>query len=155
MQSRRDNVAARIDSKLRVRLRIFSVIALVMLAVILFDVFSGRLAGGLALVAVAAGVLIGVLVSRMFRLSWHAENGVVVSRIDWIGLGILLAYLVFSIFRNRLIGTWIQGVTEVAASGLAISAGVMVGRVLGMHLGIRRLLSIWVPEVLVRPGNGD
>ena len=151
MQSRRQAILPHIDSKLRTRLRMFSIISLVMLSVIVYDVIGHRLSAIPALLAVLAGIVIGVIVSRMFRMSWHEDKNAVVSNIDWVGAIILALYVGFSIVRNRLIGQWVQDTAQVAALGLAVTAGVMIGRVLGMQIGIRRLLSIWVPAVLAKP----
>ncbi len=145
MKSRRDAILPHIDNKLKTQLRIFSVIALIMLGVIVYDVIDKRLPLVIAVLAVLTGVVIGMVLSRMYKLSWHEDNRAVVSRIDWIGAIILLAYIVFSLLCSRLIGLWVQNASEVAAVGLAISAGIMLGRVLGLRLGIRRLLGIWVP----------
>lgn len=81
------------------------------------------------------GLVLGIVVSRMYRLSWDEQTTKVVAQIDWIGGVILGLYITFIFFRDWFFGHWLQGATLVEF-GLCISAGLMLGRVLGARRGI-------------------
>jgi len=76
-----------IDSKLVTQLRLFSIIALAMLGVILFDVARNEISILLAVSGLLIGVAVGIVVSRMRRLSWdeQAAQSDRADRLDWRG----------------------------------------------------------------------
>jgi len=131
-----------IDSKLVTQLRLFSIIALAMLGVILFDVARNEISILLAVSGLLIGVAVGIVVSRMRRLSWDEQARKVIAQIDWIGAGILVLYIVFTLTRNWLFGHWVQG-AMLGVFTLAITAGSMLGRVFGIRYGIRKTLAAW------------
>ena len=85
------------------------------------------------------GLVVGIIVSRMYRLSWDEEAGQVISNMDWIGVIILVFYIIFILTRTLLVGYWVQGAPYFAII-LTITAGVMIGRVLGTRQGIHKIL---------------
>jgi membrane protein required for beta-lactamase induction len=85
------------------------------------------------------GVVVGVVVSRMYRLDWDHSAREVVSRIDRVGALVLALYLVFAITRSWLLGQWVQG-AALGPVSLSVVAGIMLGRVGGMSHGIRGIL---------------
>ncbi len=131
-----------IDRKLVTRLRLFSMIALVMLGVILVDIVRHEISFLLAGSGLLIGVVVGIIVSRMGRLSWDEGAGKVISQIDWVGAVILVLYIGFTLTRNWLFGHWVQG-AMLGVFTLAITAGSMIGRVFGMRYGIRKTLEAW------------
>lgn len=131
-----------ISRRLLVQLRIFGVIFLVMLGVLIYDVARGQLSVGTGAGGLALGLVLGVLVSRMYRLSYDEEEGQVAGRIDWVGGVILLLYVTFAFFRNTLFGPWVDA-AQLAGFGLSVSAGTMLGRLVGTRRGIRRVLEAW------------
>ncbi|MBP2706104.1 hypothetical protein JOL79_20045 [Microbispora sp. RL4-1S] len=56
---------------------------------------------------VAAGASVGVVASRMTRLEWVRLEQRVECRMDVVGVVVLLAYIVFSLFRSRIVGLWV------------------------------------------------
>lgn len=86
--------------------------------------------------------MIGILVSRMYRLSYDEEARQVAGRIDWVGGVILLLYIVFAIFRNRLFTPFVEA-SQLAGFFISLSAGTMFGRLVGTGRGIRRVLVAW------------
>ena len=131
-----------VERKLLFRLRIFAVIALVMLIAVAVSTWRSQIDPWWTFGSLIGGTLVGLFVSRMFRLSWDEAGSAVVGRIDWVGGVILALYLVFALGRTWLFGHWLEGAT-LAAVTLSLSAGVMVGRVLGMRRGVRKILSAW------------
>ncbi len=96
----------------------------------MFEVLSRKVSLSLALIGLVAGVFVGVVAARMFLLSWHKDAKKVISRLDIVGGAILVLYIVFAIFRGKIIGHFVQG-TEVTGTSLAVVAGIMIGRVFG------------------------
>jgi len=124
-----------IDRRLIVRLRLYCITCLVMLGVIVVEIVRHKIGVTLAAGGIAIGLVLGIVVSRMYRLSWDEQTTKVVAQIDWIGGGILGLYITFIFFRDWIFGHWLQGSTLVEF-GLCISAGLMLGRVLGARHGI-------------------
>ncbi len=136
-----------IDHRLIVRLRLYCITCLVMLGVIVVEIVRHKIGATLAAGGIAIGLVLGIVVSRMYRLSWDEQTTKVVAQIDWIGGGILGLYITFIFFRDWIFGHWLQGSTLVEF-GLCISAGLMLGRVLGARRGISvtlQALGILVP----------
>ena len=136
-----------IDHRLIVRLRLYCITCLVMLGVIVAEVIRQKITIGLSFTGIVIGLVLGIVVSRMYRLSWDEQSTKVVAHIDWIGGVILGLYITFIFFRDWLFGHWLQGSTLVEF-GLCISAGLMLGRVLGARRGISvtlQALGILVP----------
>jgi hypothetical protein len=98
--------------------------------------------GGLGWLVVLAGLvvggLLGLLATRMNRLEWDGFAQKVVGKIDALGLVILVLYVVFSVFRSRLVHLWVHGPIS-GATSLAVLAGLMLGQVYGIRFGLRRL----------------
>ena len=129
-----------IDRKLYNRLRIFFVIVIILVGLIIYDVLGGVLNIGLALGGFALGLVVGFFASRMFLIHWHEENAKVVSRIDEIGFVVMLLYIFFALSINWIFGHWFHGAVLTAFT-FSILAGVMLGRLLGMRLNVRKVLS--------------
>ncbi len=121
-----------IDKKLRFRLRIYFIIALALILVLLFNVIRGALRIDFGLLGLMAGTGVGIIASRMFHTSWDKNAKQVISRIDTFGVGILLLYIVFEILREDIVKVF-TGDVQVATTGFAVLAGMMLGQLIGMR----------------------
>jgi peptidoglycan/LPS O-acetylase OafA/YrhL len=128
-----------VDRRLRVRLRAFLIVWLILVVVIAIELFRHNLDIGLAVVGSSTGLLAGFILSRIYHLSWNQDTLKVVSRMDWISRVILAAYVLFMIGRNWIIGHWVEA-SDLMGFALCFTAGVMIGRVGGTRRGIRILL---------------
>lgn len=128
-----------VDKKLITRLRLFALIFLIMCAVGIYDTVIGVIAPGIALAAIAGGVGLGLLIGRIYNVVWHEETGTAISKMDVFGVIILLAYILFAIFRKKLFGHWFAG-HQLSAFIMCISAGVMLGRLLTLRTMIINVL---------------
>jgi hypothetical protein len=129
-----------IDDRLIKRLRIYMTIMGIMLVVIIFEIIMGNFSIAWALGGILVGLGVGVLISRMYHLSWDEETNNVIGRIDWIGGAILILYLVFVFSRTYYLSYWVQG-TPLLALVFSITAGTMLGRVLSTEHGINKILT--------------
>lgn len=141
-EDRQRRGTASVDRAIRVRVRVYALIFLVMAVVVVVDtVVVGRRAILPVLACLAGGVAVGAVASRMFALSWDSVSGTVVGRLDAVGVVILVAYLAFTLLRGRLLGLWFDG-PVLGVAGLAALTGVVFGQVVGTGRGVRRVLRI-------------
>lgn len=141
-QERRDLARRHVSRSIRMRVRIYALIFLVMTVVVVVDtIVIGPRSILPALACVAGGIVVGLVASRMLSLSWDAVSGTVVGRLDVIGGIVLVGYLAFSIFRGDLLDLWYDG-PVLAVAGLAALAGAMAGQVLGTSRGVGAVLRI-------------
>ena len=95
------------------------------------------------LVGFAVGLVIGASMSRGRPLRWDAAGQQVVSSLSIFGIAVTVLYLAFRVLRDRVAGGVgvMDNVTVASVTGLTITAGVMLGRVLVTTRGIRRVLT--------------
>jgi uncharacterized protein (DUF697 family) len=129
-----------IDKKLRFRVRLYSLISLVMLGIVLYEIlFIKILPLPFAILGIFIGLFLGIISARMFHLSWDKDAKKIVSRLDIVGILILVLYMAFVFVRGRLIGYFVAA-PMVGAVGFAITAGMMIGRVIGTRNAIIEIL---------------
>lgn len=127
-----------VHPSLRRRIRIFIVMAVIMFAIVLFDIIQGTLGLEVAVVSIVIGSVVGYISSRIFHLSWDHDGNHVVGRIDKIGLFVLVAYIAFEIVRASLVQEWLPASTS--AITFAFVASALITRVLGLRGRIVRIL---------------
>jgi hypothetical protein len=129
-----------IDKKLRRRLRIYFLISAILLLILLYNVIRGALRWDLGIAALLVGIIVGIVASRMYHISWDKNAKKVISRLDIYGIIILVLYVLLEIFRERIVG-FVTHDFEVGTIGFAILAGIMFGRVLGTRGKIIKVLN--------------
>lgn len=132
-------IHSHVDKKIVVRVRIYLALFAVLTLVTVFDTLTKMVSPAIPIVAILLGFLVGLLVGRMNHYSWDAEAAKVIGRIDLLGGIILLLYIIFELSRDWLFGHWLAGGT-LATFTIALTTGAMLGRVVAMSHGIRRLL---------------
>jgi len=110
-----------------------------MLGIVFYDTFTKTLPLVFAAFGILVGLFVGIFSSRMQHLSWDYDAKKIVSRLDIVGIIILICYMAFTIVKSKLIGIFVQG-PVVGAVGFSITAGVMVGRVIGTRNAIMEIL---------------
>ena len=123
-----------IDSKMKNRLRIYSVIAIFLLIFIGYEVSLGAITILLAILGILVGLIIGSILGRVFRLDWDEQNSKVTGYIDLIGALLIIMYLIFLVTEIHYLQTDLV---------LSVFAGVMLGRVLITRHNMTKILKAW------------
>jgi hypothetical protein len=135
-----DTAPELIDRKLKIGLAVFLVISLIMLGFIARDVWEGDIGILLALIGVLLGTLVGVILGRLLNIRWRADKARVVSELDVVGVLAIIAYIALDLSRTWIFGHFIQG-PALGAFTLALLAGALFGRFIGMRISITRVLA--------------
>jgi hypothetical protein len=127
----RESLDKHVHSRLRTRIRLYLGISIAIIIAILYRVVVEG--GGILypLTALVIGIAAGVLLSRMFNVSWDKDAEKVVSRIDVYGGILLVVYIIFELSGEDLIRHWFNG-SEVLTLILSLAGGAVLGRGLGM-----------------------
>jgi len=112
------------------RLRVLTIISIVLFVAAFYEVVVNDFKILYALTSIILGICVGIIVSRMYHLSWDDETNQVVSNMDWIGAIIFILYIIFMIARSIVVGYWVHGTTYMGII-ISITAGVMIGRITG------------------------
>lgn len=127
-----------LDKRLFTRVRILIIFAGGFFAATIYVVLIIRFDLLWAATSILLGIMVGIVVSRMFHLSWDDENQHVVSNMDWIGAIIFVLYIIFIIGRSVILGYWVHGATYFGVI-FSITAGVMIGRIMGTRHTILKI----------------
>ncbi|MEJ0001868.1 MAG: hypothetical protein WDN09_01635 [bacterium] len=128
----------KVHKRLRMRVIIYFVISIVVLGVSIFHILKDGANAFLALVGLLVGIVIGTVVARMYKISWDKNAAQVISKFDAVGVIILVLYVVFEVFRSKIVGYFVHGPSVLAVS-FAILAGIMYGRVFGIRGKVRQV----------------
>ena len=128
-----------IDKKLRNRLKIYFFISLVLIGIIIRDLIFGIVSFPFMLIGLIFGLVIGVISARMFHISWSHDAKKIVSQLDVFGSLILILYILFEFFRDKIISYFIYG-PAVGGVSISLVTGMMIGRTLGTRGKIIQVL---------------
>lgn len=138
--SKRKEVGQFVHRKLLFRLRRLAIIFIIITAILIYEISQHYIAGYLAWFGFLLGILIGLLIGRrMHNISWDAETNKAVTKMDRLGIIILILYILFAISRHWILSHWLQGYALTAFS-LSIAAGGMLGRLWTTRQRIRQVL---------------
>lgn len=132
----RDNV----HKKLIFRQRLFLLIALVLLIISIINIASGKINIILSAGGLLTGTAIGLALSRMFKILWHPEQEKVISRLDTLGVILLVVYIAIDVEKSWIFGHWLSGAI-LSAFGLIFLTGLLLGRFLGTGFRIYKILA--------------
>ena len=135
----RAHIDRHVNSRLRTRIRLYLGISILIVLAIAYRIWQDG--GGILYpaAALAIGIVVGSLVSRMFNVSWDAQAEQVVSRIDTYGGALLIVYVIFEITGEHFIRQWFVG-PEVLTIILALAGGAVLGRGIGMGRKMMQVL---------------
>jgi hypothetical protein len=129
------NFKEHIHPSLQKRLRIFLIIAAVMLVITIVDVVQDHINILWILLAILLGAILGIFTSRIFHIAWNHDGQNVVGKIDKVGVGVLIAYIVIEIARSLLLDQFFPPSVNATAMviGFAFISSALLSRVIGMR----------------------
>jgi hypothetical protein len=129
-----------VDLRLIIRQRIFFIIVTVFIMISITNIVLGKINYILAISGFALAVVIGLFLSRMFKIFWHDEKEKVVAQLDTVGTILLILYIITEIFRKWIFEHWLSG-AELNSFILIVLTGILLGRFLGTGFRIRTTLA--------------
>jgi len=142
---RRYSPIKHLDKKLRYRLTVYFIISFALVGIVIYHIIVDQVSTFFPLLGLAIGVGIGVVMSRMFHITWDHGAKKAISHMDEFGILILVVYIVFAFYRDDIIGRLVHGPAFVATS-FAVLTGLMIGRL----IGIRDRIKVVVTENMRR-----
>lgn len=133
------NAKQYVERKLLRRLRLFLIVFILLLGVIGYEIAKQHLEAAACIGAMMIGVLIGAVFVRRKRIYWEEETSQVIARMDKIGIGLLVAYILLSVARHWFLHQWLTG-NKLTAFSFSLAAGAMLGRLLSIRSQIRQIL---------------
>jgi FtsH-binding integral membrane protein len=136
---RRKTVRKFTHQNLRIRIFVYFIIALIMVGVVVYDILTEKTTLTYSLMALVIGLIVGIVVSRMFRISWDKDAQMVISSLDTLGVIVLIIYFLLEIFRKQIAAYFFHSELTLSLTFAAL-AGIMIGRVIGMRFKVRKIL---------------
>ncbi len=128
--ARKEFADKHINPKLRRSLRLYLAISAVVLIFVVVGAVRSHANGLIVSCGLLAGIVIGILFSRIYKISWDKDADHAINKTDLYGAALLILYIVFDLTREHLVTLFIHG-NAVGATSLALLAGAFYGRVLG------------------------
>lgn len=129
----------KVDIGLISRQRIFFVIITIFIIIDIVNVINGKISTLLAISGFLLTTILGLILSRIFKIHWHTEKQKVVSRLDILGVIFLVFYMIIEIGRKWFLGHWLSG-ASLSSFVLIIPTGLILGRFLGTSMKINKIL---------------
>jgi hypothetical protein len=131
-----------VDRQLTFQLGIFFAVFVIMTGLVRYHLIADRIYPVWALTGVVIGVVIGRVLRRAKALNWNTSSQTVIASSSLLGTIMLVAYIIFAIFKDEIVDNWISDPAIVTVVGLALTAGVMIGRLSFMLRGLQDLLRV-------------
>ena len=125
--------------RLRLNLRILFAVYLVLLGVTLYQVIAAQAIFWQVILALAIGLVAGLISARMYKITWDRHEAEVVGRIDIYGIAVLVLFAIFELNRNVIAGTFVHG-PSLGSIGFVMITSALFGRILGTSKKILRVL---------------
>ncbi len=139
--SRRDTANLVLPRRLHMQLRIFALVFVVSFALTIERMISWHVRPLWALGGLAVGLLIGIILARSKPLTWDDAARQVATGSTAIGVALMLLYLIFTLQKTEILDRWIDDVQIAGIVAIAMTSGVMCGRLLATIRGVRGLLA--------------
>lgn len=137
MASEKSHYKKMVDKKLRIRQRIFLLIIGILLFINIHNVFVDKITLLLGVSGFLMALILGIAMSRIFKISWNEEKNQVIGRLDLAGIVLLILYISVEVGRNWIFKHWLTG-SALNAFGLIILTGLLTGRYLGTQFLINK-----------------
>ena len=136
----RRHITQFVHRKLLFRLRRLAIIFMLITVFVLYEIWQHSILIYTALAGFFVGIIIGIIVAkRMHHISWDVETNKAITRMDRIGIIILVLYLLFAVARHWIFSHWLKG-AALSAFTLSMAAGGMLARFYSTRQSIRKIL---------------
>ena len=125
--------------RLQMQFVLFTIIAIVMLGVVIYDVVNQGASLWLIVIGVLVGGIIGYALSWAFKIRWHEDTKRVIQNADRLSFLLIALYIVVRTGGQQLLGHYVHGPMLVALL-YSVIAGVMIGRVIALGRRVGRVL---------------
>ncbi len=137
-QQRRELIKKASHQRLRRNLQILAVVYSVLILVTIYHLFTTHVVWWQMALCIAIGLAVGIVTSRMMKIDWDKDQEKVVGRIDVYGAIILVLFILFEVFRTRIVELFASN-GSIGTLSLLLLAFTLYGRILGM---VKRILAI-------------
>jgi predicted membrane channel-forming protein YqfA (hemolysin III family) len=122
-----------IHPKLKRSIRLYFVIALIVLVLVIINAIRSDVSPLVILLAFILGIIIGFLFSRIYKISWDKDAEKVINKMDIFGIILLVIFIVLRLIvvKDHLANFFV-GPNDVSTTSLALLAGTFYGRILGI-----------------------
>lgn len=127
------------DSKLVNKLRLYTIIMDIMIIIVIAEVLRSKFSPELAILGFFLGIIVGIFIARMYKLSWSETSNNVTGTVDIIGGIILVIYFIYIITRTYYVEQWVHGI-PLFAFILSMTAGTMFGRIINTRHDVYKIL---------------
>jgi hypothetical protein len=131
-----------VHQKIRLKLWVYAVVFLVSLMLSMIHFVNGHILFYFPLGGFFAGISIGFAVSRMHKITWDKNGEVIITKLDSVGLVILLVYVFFIIFKDTIIEDIVH-LHNISSISLAVLSGTMLGHALALR---KRIISFYLKD---------
>ncbi len=125
--------------RLQLRLVFYFLIAFAILSIGVYHIIVGQIPVTFPTAGLILGMIIGILVSRTHDIQWDSKAQMVITRMDALGITILIAYILLEVYRETVVRYFINNDSTIAIS-FALLAGIMVGRIMGIRRKVKMVL---------------
>ncbi len=128
------NKQGKLDSGLRFRLTLFTLLAAIFGVEVLNNIFTKGVVWYSLVVPFIVGFLFGVFVlARINRIQWDKKKRMMtVGRIDFLSIIILLIYWAIRFDADVLLSPFYHNIITITAATLSLVFGIMLGRLSGV-----------------------
>ena len=139
-QKRAEHIRVHASKKLRINLRILSIISIILLLITVYELFVSHTLFSQVFIALIIGFTTGLISSRMYKISWDRDEAKVVGRIDTYGVIVLILFILFELNRNWIAGLF-SGSEVLGSVGFVLMTSALLGRIFGTSRKILHVLS--------------
>jgi hypothetical protein len=138
-KQRVEHIKTHASKRLRLNLRILSVVYVILLLITVYDVIIAQAIFYQVIIAVIIGLAAGVVSSRMYKITWDEHEDEVVGRIDIYGVIVLVLFALFELNRSSIAHLFAGG-ASVGSIGFVLITSALFGRISGTSRKILRVL---------------
>ncbi len=140
MRQHQQRFTQHVDKKLKRKVRIYLGIALIMFFIALYELAISHYSILRILIFFVGWLILGYFFTRIFHLKRNPDDEMITSRIDRLGIVVLVLYIGFAIARRFIIQEFVPNHSAFIAVYIALISWLMFGRFLGLQRKIFTIL---------------